>query len=145
MESGEPSEGRRGRRGAPSGEGDQRPSNRSPDGQWAWVFKDHNVFVRSTSDETKEFALSTDGSEGRSYGVASWAPDSKSLVAFRIEPGERKEVYLVESSPKDGGRAKLRTRPYPLPGDRFAKYELNLFDLVSRKSRPSPRWIVFEH
>lgn len=144
VESGEPTEGRRGRRGASSGEGDDRPSNRSPDGQWSWVLKDHNVFVRSTSDETKEFALSTDGSEGRSYGVASWAPDSKSLVAFRIESGERKEVYLVESSPKDGGRAKLRARGYPLPGDRFARYEVNIFDVASRKQM-KPAVDVFEH
>ena len=39
--------------------------------------------------------------------------------AFRIEPGERKEVYLVESSPRGGGRAVLHRRPYALPGDKF--------------------------
>jgi Tol biopolymer transport system component len=61
-----------------------------------------------------------------------WSPDSKTLVAFRIEPGEQKEVYLVESSPKAGGRAVLHTRKYPLPGDNFTAYELHLFDIAER-------------
>ena len=62
-----------------------------------------------------------------------WAPDSQSLVAFRIDPGDRKEVYLIESSPPEGGRAKLHTRPYALPGDKLPSYELNLFDIAQRK------------
>ena len=59
--------------------------------------------------------------------MLQWSPDSKSLVAFRIEPGDDKEVYLVESSPAGGGRAKLHSRPYRLPGDKLTAFELNLF------------------
>ena len=62
-----------------------------------------------------EFQLSTDGTEEARYGMLQWAPDSKSLVAFRIEPGDRKEVFLVESSPSGGGRANLRSRPTTFP------------------------------
>jgi hypothetical protein len=71
--------------------------------------------------------------EGLAYARFTWSPDSKTLVAFRTEPGERKEVYLVESSPRDGGRAKLQTRPYALPGDKFTTYEINLFDVATQK------------
>ena len=92
---------------------------RSPDGKWTAFVKDHNVFVRAEG-KTEDVHLSTDGKEGLAYGRLSWSPDSKALVAFRVEPGERKEVYLVQSSPPGGGRAKLSTRPYPLPGDKFA-------------------------
>jgi dipeptidyl aminopeptidase/acylaminoacyl peptidase len=47
-------------------------------------------------------------------------------------------VYLVESSPAGGGRARLRARPYDLPGDRLTAYELNLFDVANRKAnRPA--------
>ena len=146
VEPSEPTEGRRGRRGPPPGEGGDggRPSNRSPDGKWTWVLKDHNVFLRSTAEGAGEIPLSTDGKEGHAYGVVSWAPDSQSLVAFRIEPGERKEVHLVESSPKEGGRAKLRSRPYPLPGDRFSKYEPSCFDVTTRK-QVKPAVDAFEH
>ena len=88
-------------------------ADRSPDGQWMAFVKDHNVFIRSNDNAAAEIQLSHDGKEGLSYGRLSWAPDSKSLVAFRIEPGDRKEVYLVQSSPPGGGRAKLQSRPYP--------------------------------
>jgi len=121
----------------PRGRG-RRPdrSPDSPDGRWTAVVKDHNVFLRDKNSE-QEIQLSTDGEEGNAYGMLSWAPDSQTLVAFRIEPGDNKEVYLIESAPAEGGRAKLHTRPYALPGDAFARYELNLFDIGNRKqTRP---------
>ena len=118
-------------------------SDRSADGTWTAFIKDHNVFLRSRADE-KEIQLSQDGKEGLAYGRLAWAPDSKTLVAFRIEPGERKEVYLIQSSPPGGGRAKLRTHPYALPGDKFTTYELNLFDVAARK-QVKPKVDRFEH
>lgn len=142
----EPAQGRRGRRGPGEGTGEGsesgRPSNRSPDGKWTARVKDQNVFVRLGEEE--EIQLSTDGREGLGYGNLSWSSDSKTLVAFRIEPGERKEVHLVESSPKEGGRAKLKSRPYPLPGDAFSKYEVNVFD-VAGKRQMKPEVDRFEH
>jgi dipeptidyl aminopeptidase/acylaminoacyl peptidase len=131
----------------------QRPADRterrSPDGAWTAFVKDGNVFVRDR--DGKETQLSKDDKEGLAYGMLSWSADSKALVAFRIEPGDRKEVYLIESSPAGGGRARLRTRPYDLPGDKFTSYELHLFDPAGAKEvkcdvekidfgRPSPRW-----
>jgi dipeptidyl aminopeptidase/acylaminoacyl peptidase len=128
-----PAEGtsRSGRRGQGAGR-ERGPSADSPDGKWTAFVKDNNVCVRSKGDD-QEVRLSTDGVEGNAYGVLSWAPDSKTLVAWRIEPGDGKEVYLVESSPAGGGRAKFSKRPYALPGDKFKTYELNLFDIETRK------------
>ncbi|HXG46976.1 MAG TPA: DPP IV N-terminal domain-containing protein, partial [Methylomirabilota bacterium] len=103
------------RRGSRSRE--DEPSDRSPDGRWRAVVREHNLFLVSTDEPARELRLSEDGREGMAYGAISWSPDSRTVIAFRIEPGERKEVYLVESSPRDGGRARLHTRPYPLPGD----------------------------
>jgi dipeptidyl aminopeptidase/acylaminoacyl peptidase len=110
----------------------QERSPDSPDGKWTAFVKDHNVYVRSR-DDGKETQLSQDGKAGLAYGMLQWAPDSRTLVAFRIEPGDRKEVYLIESSPREGGRAKLHTRPYALPGDKFTAYELNLFEVANPK------------
>jgi dipeptidyl aminopeptidase/acylaminoacyl peptidase len=118
----------RGRGGREAG----RPSERSPDGKWVAFIKDANIWIRS-AETGQEVPLSQDGKPGYAYGMPQWAPDSRTLVAFRIEDGERKEVYLVESSPKAGGRAKLHTRPYALPGDKFSALELNLFDVAERK------------
>jgi dipeptidyl aminopeptidase/acylaminoacyl peptidase len=125
--------GRR-RRGRPSDEEEQQPGagrESSPDGKWTASIRDGNIFLKS--DDDQEIQLTDDGTKSQSYGMLNWSPDSKSLVAYRITPGEDKEVYLVESSPSGGGRAKLHKRPYPLPGDRFTEFELNLFDLATRK------------
>jgi dipeptidyl aminopeptidase/acylaminoacyl peptidase/uncharacterized protein (DUF885 family) len=127
------SRGRRtGERVGPDAPG-PREASRSPDGKWTAFVKDHDVVVRGDG-KSEEIALTHDGKEGPSYGRLSWSPDSKTLVAWRIEPGDRKEVYLVQSSPQGGGRAKFRARPYALPGDKFPAYELNLFDVAGRKA-----------
>lgn len=124
------------RRGRGDGEESGRDRVQSPDGEWTAFIKDHNIFAWAEEDG-REVQLSDDGKEGLDYGRLSWSPDSKSLVAFRIEPGERKDVYVVRSSPPGGGRAELQTRPYPLPGDRFTAYEVNLFDVAAgEKIRP---------
>ena len=99
-------------------------SETSPDKKWTAFIKDHNVFLKREG-QPGEIKLSDDGKEGLAYVRLQWAPDSKTVVSFRIEPGDRKEVYLIQSSPPGGGRAQLRSRPYPLPGDKFAAYELN--------------------
>ncbi len=130
------------RRSDDSEEGDS--PEHSPDGNWTAFLKDHNIFLRSRGEDAKVIQLSQDGKEGCGYQKPSWSPDSKTVAAFRMEPGEHKEVYLIQSSPPEGGRAKLKSRPYTLPGDKFAKYELNLFDITGQK-QVKPEVDRFEH
>lgn len=139
-----PGQGRFGRGQRQRSSDSERPAGQSPDGKWVAVVKDHNVFIRPAANDGAEFPLSEDGKEGFAYGRLAWSPDSKTLVAFRIEPGDRKEVYLIQSSPPEGGRAKLQSRPYALPGDKFTTYELNVFDVSSRQ-QIKPQVDRFEH
>jgi dipeptidyl-peptidase 4 len=117
-------------------------SDRSPDGRWAAAVRQHNVFIRN--DDGEEFQLTTDGHEADSYSRVAWSPDSRTLISWRIAPGDRKQVHLVRSSPEGGGRAQLESRPYALPGDRFPQFALNLFDVASRK-QTRPEMDRFEH
>jgi dipeptidyl aminopeptidase/acylaminoacyl peptidase len=132
----------------------------SRDRKWTAFVRDYNVFVRE-GDNGPEVQLSQDGQQGNAYGSLQWAPDSKTLVAFRIEPAERKEVYRIQSTPRGldpirGGRAVLQTAGYALPGDKFTAYEVNLFDPAAKKQikpdvdrfdfgTPNLRWKRDEH
>jgi dienelactone hydrolase len=93
------------------------PDGRSPDREWTARLHEGQVEVRKGTGEWQR--LSKAGSFSRFH----WAPDSKSLVAFRLIQGDRHPVHLIESSPKEGGRAKLHTRLYDLPGDKLDTYE----------------------
>lgn len=104
----------------------------SPDGKWIGWIKDHNVVVSSAAGGS-ELRLSSDGREKDGYRRVSWSPDSKVLVSFRVAEAEQTEVYLVESSPKGGGPAHLHRRVYPVAGDKFDSFELNLFDVATGK------------
>lgn len=113
--------------------GEERPVS-APNGRYTALIRNANIVLRTT--EGREIVLTRDGREGQSYGLLQWSPDSSRLVAFRIEPGDRKEVYLIESSPPGGGRARLHSRPYLLPGDRYPRYELHLFDVDNARELP---------
>jgi dipeptidyl aminopeptidase/acylaminoacyl peptidase len=128
-----PGAGTRGRGGGGRGGGGRgNRSMRSPDAKWTAQIKDFNVYIHNEADNS-DVQLTTDGKEGFAYGRLEWAPDSSTLVAFRIEPGERKEVYRIQSSPPNGGRAVLQQSEYALPGDKFDSLELNLFNIEARK------------
>lgn len=117
--------------------GEMRNATKSPDGKWTAFLREHNVFVRTEADG-KEKALTQDGKPDRGYGRLEWAPDSQGLIGWRMEQGDRKEVYLVQSSPPGGGRAVLKSHGYPLPGDKFATYELSVFDVANGKQIKPP-------
>jgi hypothetical protein len=104
----------------------------SPDGRWTASIKDHNVVVHS--NDGPQVSLSGDGVADHSYGMLSWSPDSRIVVACRIIPGEPKSVSVIESSPRGGGRAVVHTRLYPVPGDPYTSYELWVFDVEHRRA-----------
>jgi dipeptidyl aminopeptidase/acylaminoacyl peptidase len=104
---------------------------RSPDGRWTAVVKDSNIVLRNK--EGNETALTQDGVAGNAYGRLTWSPDSKVLVAYRTQPGDHKQVYMIETSPRDQLPAKLHQRAYPRPGDRFDGHEMWLFNVGTLK------------
>jgi len=117
----------------------------SPNGLWTAFVRNHNIWVRARdAEDDTSVPLSTDGNDGNGYGVVSWSPDSKTVVAFRVEPGDEKEVYRIETSPEGGGRAVLHKQQYDLPGDKFPRYELNIFDVANR-TQTKPLVDRFEH
>ena len=133
-----PGSGRRGGsqwlRGSP---GSTR-SNDSPDDRWTAFVEGFNVHLRAR-DGGETFPLSSDGVEGDAYesGVF-WSPDSSKLVAMKTQPGDKRHVTLVESSPRDQLQPKTSGYDYLKPGDRVAITKPHLFDVAERKTIPVP-------
>lgn len=126
-------QGRRRQRNSNQGEQTNRRSvNRSPDGKWIASIENHNVVIKPV-DSDDVLLSSNDGRESDSYSQLQWSPDSKTLIAYRVEAVTIPQVHLLRSSPERGGRAQLESRPYALPGDAFPRYELNLFRIDSKQ------------
>jgi dipeptidyl aminopeptidase/acylaminoacyl peptidase len=91
----------------------------SPDGKWEALIQNYNVAVRQRGARGAATLLSTDGSEGDFYELASlvWSPDSTKLAALRVKPGHRRDVHYVESSPEDQLQPRHSTFLYTKPGD----------------------------
>lgn len=104
----------------------------SPSGMWTAFTKDSNIFLRDK--DGKETQLTNTGVAANPFASLIWAPDSTALVMFRTEPGDNKEVYMIETSPKDQLAAKLHTRTYPRPGDKFNLHEIHVVDIETKKS-----------
>jgi len=121
---------RRRRGGGFRGRRPRRPRvARSPDGKLSVSVRDHNLWLAHTgSNGSEPTQLTSDGTEALAWAAPTFAPNGR-LLAYRRTPGNVQDVYLIESSPKDQLRAKLRTRPYARPGDELPGYEMWVFDV----------------
>jgi dipeptidyl aminopeptidase/acylaminoacyl peptidase len=99
----------------------------APDRTRTAFIKDGNLWLRVQGGA--ETALTQDGSLDQPYDLADWSPSSRTLTAYRIDPKAIQPVYLIESTPPDGGtRGVLHQHEYAQPGDPFPLYEMWVFD-----------------
>ncbi len=84
--------------------------------------------LRSGSDDWRTLlALKYAKRQSISIDRPMLSPDSKVVAAWKKTTSYRHNVFTIDSSPKGGGRAKLNTHAYLLPGDPMDRYELVLF------------------
>ena len=109
----------------------------SPDGKWEAFVQNFNVAIRPADGGPSQL-LSTDGSEGNYYELASvvWSPDSEKLAAYRVRPGYRRTVHYVESFPEDALQPKHWTLQYAKPGDELDLEQPVLFHLNPARQLP---------
>src|SRR5487761_2031710 len=124
----------RGRRGGGGGAPAATATGTSPDGKWQAFVYGNNLFLRDLKTG-KETPLTYDANPNSTYArdqefeqainmqydasnpatpapEVYWSPDSKHLVAMRLQPGTQRRVYAVESSPEDQLQPKLTSYPY---------------------------------
>lgn len=117
----------------PEGEGRGRRLV-SPDGVWTVVPDEHNLKLRDAADH--ETPLTTDGADDGYYTFRGWAPDSSTLVIAKTVPGDRLDMFTVESAPSEGVRPVLHRYRYDLPGDRLDVTTLFVYPLERRELLP---------
>jgi len=99
----------------------------SPDGSHRVDIRDHNVVLIKVADQSEEI-LTTDGDSQNEYRMPVWwSPDNKYFSLFRTQLGDRREVTLVESSPKDQLQPKTSVFDYAKPGDTLDHPRLQVF------------------
>lgn len=126
----------------------------SPDEKWAAFIKEHNIYVRPLP-EGDEIQLTTDGEPYYDYAeqtegntsfvtnkvlgkklppIATWSPDSKKILTYKLDERKVKDFYLLQSVPPDGSvRPILHTYKYPLPGDEnLPLVELVILDVETK-------------
>jgi len=134
------------------------PTGISPDGKWEAIVNGNNFFLRelATGEQTQ---LTYDANPNSTYArdeefersvnmqfdtqdaptptpEVYWSPDSKRVVAMRLQPGTERKVYEVESSPPDQLQPKLTSYPYLKAGDQVPISKPHLFDVAAKKEIP---------
>jgi len=112
-------------------QGGQGPRTESVD-KFRFALREGKVVISDQSG--KEVLTSTE--EG--YSRPTWSPKGRYLMAWKLIPGDRRQVHLVVSSPTNGGRAVLRSRNYDLPGDKLDTHQLVMFDAVGKTEKVIP-------
>ena len=106
----------------------------SPDGRWAVSVAAYNVVLHETATG-QEWPVTTDGTAEQPYrDRVTWSPDSRKLVALRVEPGQEHKVTLVDSSPKDQVQPHVVSFDYLKPGDKLPHPHPTLIDVATRRA-----------
>lgn len=101
----------------------------SPDGMSVLQSSPNGVRLRvSGADQVRWIDLDFGSIDGHDIVSPSWSPDNAVVAAWKVERNDPPDTTTIESSPAGGGRAKVRARPYRLPGDKYDVFELFLFD-----------------
>ena len=132
----------------------KKNESESPDGKWIAFVKDYNLYLRDAKTN-EEFQLTTDGayrydyaspldwykkidvSIGDTYepGIwVEWSPDSKKFMAIKLDRRKAKSLYMYQSLPDSGMRAKVWSYERSLPGEPLPLREYYIFDANRKNS-----------
>ncbi len=132
----------------------KKNESKSPDGKWIAFVKDHNLYLRDTKSR-EEFQLTFDGidrhdyaspldwykiideSKGNIYDPSiwvEWSPDSKKFIATKLDRRNAKKLYMYQSLPDSGMRAKVWSYERALPGEDLPLQEYYIFDIETKSN-----------
>lgn len=126
----------------------------SPDGKWIVSVKNYNLYLKSTA-ESNEIQLTSDGIEKYEYATPvswykivdesigdsydpeieiNWSPDSKKFTTYILDRRKEGRLYLYQSLPDSGYKAKIWSYERTLPGEETATTKEHFIFNVEKKS-----------
>lgn len=132
----------------------KKNESKSPDNKWIAFVQNYNLYLRNAKTN-EEFQLTSDGIDHYDYATpvdwykfvdesvgdtyepeiyVEWSPNSKKFMAIKLDRRNAKKLYLYQSLPKEGMRAKVWSYERALPGEDLPLQEYYIFD-VDKKSK----------
>jgi len=130
----------------------KKNESKSPDGKWIAFVKNYNLYLRN-SKTNNEFQLTSDGIDHYDYATpidwykmvdesvgdtydpsiwVEWSPDSKKFMAIKLNRKNANKLYLYQSLPDSGMRAKVWSYERSLPGENLPLQEYYIFDVENK-------------
>ncbi|TWU56349.1 DUF885 family protein [Rubripirellula reticaptiva] len=146
---------RTGRRSAKSKPSAPANRNESVDRRWKSRIEGGQLqLLDQKSDDASWMSVDLDAvlpESDRNLSGMDFSPDGSVLAVWQTRTGDHHQVFTLESSPQGGGRAKLQSRSYELPGDAMDQHQLLFVDVESATplkvdlpmfdfGRPNLRW-----
>ncbi|KAA5546304.1 prolyl oligopeptidase family serine peptidase [Roseiconus nitratireducens] len=103
-------------------------SGRSPDGSRELRATDSGLQIRTLESDDAWRDLPVGPLDGAELRSPQWSPDGKVVAVWKVDEHPAEEVFTIESSPDEGGRAVLHRHDYRLPGDPMDEHHLLVFD-----------------
>lgn len=133
----------------------KKNESKSPDGKWIAFVKEYNLYLRNVKT-SEEFQLTTDGIDHFDYATplswykivdesigdtydpeiwVEWSPDSKKFMAIKLDRRNATKLYMYQSLPDEGMRAKVWSYERALPGENsIPLQEFYIFDVKDKSN-----------
>jgi hypothetical protein len=106
-----------------------RARRRSPDERWEVDVQGSGLVLKDVASQQERVMESEIAADHFFNGQFFWSPDSNYLVAMLEQPPQTRDVYLIESSPRDQLQPQLHSFDYLKPGDQIRQVKPRLFDI----------------
>jgi len=103
----------------------------SPDKKWRFIVKDNNIYLKPFGGGDS-IAYTTDGTTTLPYGEVSWSPDSRYLIAYKMNRVIDKPVFYIATSLPGVTRGEVKQQNYKQPGDEFSTYEMFVIKVAEK-------------
>ncbi len=115
---------------------DTKKSKQSPNGKWSLSIDSGRIILHDRDSKTTKALVTKLDELSPFQNQFTWSPDSSAFVVCNTSVVSRRQITIVESSPKDQLQPKLQQLEYIKPGDPLPQPTIVLFRLHDEEFHP---------